>query len=165
MKTTTINLYDYKELDEKARAKALSNWNEDNDFPFLEECMLESLSEQLQKEKIEPIKEKITYSLGYSQGDGAMFYGSYKWKGYDVEIQHSGNYSHSYSKTIRIEKGEKEASEKTYKQFEAIFQNICKTLEKYGYDVIEQEQSEENFIETCEANEYTFESDGTMRNA
>jgi len=31
--------------------------------------------------------------------------------------------------------------------------------------MIEYEQSEQAFIETCEANEYTFEASGVMRNA
>lgn len=37
-------------------------------------------------------------------------------------------------------------------------------MEIIGYDYIEYQESEENFREACDANEYTFEADGTMRN-
>jgi len=47
-----------------------------------------------------------------------------------------------------------------------MFMEDClRELETYGYDFMEHEDSEENFIEMCEANEYTFTIDGRMENA
>lgn len=48
--------------------------------------------------------------------------------------------------------------------FEGNFVKICKELERYGYSLIEEEDSEESFADTCEANGYTFLSDGKMMN-
>lgn len=49
-------------------------------------------------------------------------------------------------------------------ELETIYLDICKKLENLGYLQIEYEQSEEAFIENCEANDYTFEENGKMRN-
>ena len=45
MKTKTIELYDFNELNQEAKDKALSKHNEYNDYPFLEEELSEYLSE------------------------------------------------------------------------------------------------------------------------
>jgi len=45
-----------------------------------------------------------------------------------------------------------------------VYAAICKKIERAGYDEIEYQQSEEAFREVCEANGYTFEKDGRMRN-
>jgi len=95
-----------------------------------------------------------------------MFEGIYEWNGYTVTIKHGGRYYHSNSKTIDItdEEGNTVDTEEPYQAFEAIYQKICKELEKYGYDFIEYEDSEENFRETCEANNFVFLSTGEMFN-
>jgi len=98
-----------------------------------------------------------------------MFEGTFTWKKYTVHIKHSGHYYHSNSKSLEItylddNEDEQEADEETYTAFEELYKNICKELEDFGYKFIEDEDSEQSFIDACEANEYTFEIDGTMNN-
>jgi hypothetical protein len=94
-----------------------------------------------------------------------MFEGHFTWKGYNVSIKHSGHYYHSNSKTIEIIDNEyRDVCDKDQQAFETIYQDICKKLEKDGYDFIEYEDSEESFRETCDANEYLFELSGKMNN-
>lgn len=178
MKTKTINLYEYSELAPKAKEKALKNWNDnnfdDNELLVYLDNEIESL---LKKHKITPIADikgysskyaKIYYSLACCQGDGVMFEGVFNWETWTVKIKHEGHYYHSNSKSIEMHKEidgqEIEPSDAEEAEFEAIYQSICKELEKFGYQCTEDMQSEESFIETCNGNEYTFREDGTMEN-
>lgn len=163
MKQITINLYTYDELSDKAKEKALAKFNEHNYDPMMSSHIGNLLMEELESRGIhyEASSIDVRYSLGYSQGDGLMFEGTlYDDKGRSITIKHSGRYYHSRSREIDYP----EASEKEYKEFEDVYQDICKTIEKQGYEAIEYQQSEEYFREACEANEYTFESNGVMRN-
>jgi len=54
--------------------------------------------------------------------------------------------------------------DKCVKDFEKIYQRICKELEKNGYGFIEWEDSEESFIDACSANDWTFRANGDMEN-
>lgn len=188
MKTKTIELFSFAELSKEAQEKAHNEWREKNDYFFLQDCMNEWLHEELEENKIKDIngeydvvnqvrpknKAHVFYSLSSSQGDGVCFEGNFEWKGYIVKIKHSGRYYHSNSKTIDIYHKESDEpidnlmedkkSEKIYAQFEKIYQSICKTLENRGYDFIEYEDSLESFEQQCEANEWTFTSDGKMEN-
>ncbi len=168
MKTITkkYQVFSVKELSKQARETAHKVWRANNEYTMLEECMLDNLAEQLKEYKIKSDDFKVGYSLGYCQGDGAMFYGKFDWGVWRVEIKHEGRYYHSNSKGITIvqEKDDKWASEKTYERFEKIYQKICKELERYGYDFIETEDSMENFIEECEANDYQFLVSGASFN-
>lgn len=172
-------VFTVNELTQEARDKARQTFNEDNDYPFMSDCMNERLHELLEDNKIKDLNDtskagtkptQVLYSLSHSQGDGAMFAGNFEWNGYQVTIKHSGHYYHENSKTINIEKYTEppqeyeQADEKTCEQFDALYVKICKELEHYGYDFIDNEDSEENFINTCEANEYTFLANGTMFN-
>ena len=97
-----------------------------------------------------------------------MFEGKFTWGDYIVEVKHQGHYYHSYSKSVEMHKEidgrEIEPSEDEEKEFEETYQNICKELEKSGYAHIEDVQSEEYFIEECNANDWTFRENGTMEN-
>lgn len=168
MKTTTIQLYSFNELSSQAQQRALDAYNNYNDMPFLSDYLFEYFLEELKTYNIERVDNKqarLFYSLGYSQGDGLMFQGTFKKDGYTITVQHSGHYYHSNSKDITIvdDNGE-DAPQNTYNDFEDIYQKICKTLEKLGYDYIDSERSIENFQEVCELNNYTFEANGNMRN-
>lgn len=176
MKKKTITLYSFDELSEEAQKKAHKDWIENNDYTWLSDCMNERLHEILEENGIKDLNDTskpgtkptpVLYSLSNSQGDGVMFEGKFEWKKYQVIIKHSGRYYHSNSKTIEITYGDdiaNEANEKVYKEFETIYQKICKNLEQYGYDWVEEEDSLERFQESCEVNEYTFTSDGKMEN-
>lgn len=175
MTTKTIDLYKLEELSKEAQKKAHSKWVENNDYHFLSDYLAERLHELLEENNIKDTNDTskpgtkptpVFYSLSYSQGDGAMFEGDFEWDDYRVNIQHAGHYYHYNSKIINIESIEtdEEASEKVHADFDEIYIKICKELERYGYDFIEQEDSFENFQEMCEANEYTFLENGIMEN-
>lgn len=171
MKTIPLNLYNYEELNSKAKERALNDWNENNDDPFMQSHMINLLSEELDERGIKysyPNKDlDVRYSLSNSQGDGFMFEGTVQWEGMEARIKHQGHYYHSYSKTIEwynLEGETIDPEESDREAFEALYQSVCKVMEQKGYDHIEYIRSEESFIEACEANDYTFEEDGKMRN-
>lgn len=173
MKTKTIKLYEYSELSKEAKKKALNYHNEYDFEEYGLAVHLDNyLSDLLEKYDIKPLNEtyaKIYYSLSWSQGDGVMFEGVFdfptetekvgrQWKRYEVTVKQSGHYYHSNSKTIEVEP----ENETVEKEFDEVYQKICKELEKVGYEYIEDMQSEEYFIELCNANEWTFREDGTL---
>ena len=171
MKTKTITLYEYSELSDKAKEKALSDWNETNDDPLMQSHMINLLKEELDERGIKYKEDSIDvrYSLSYCQGDGFMFEGELEWKQYTIYIKHHGHYYHSYSKSVEMQEtdnlGFHIENEKDEQEFEELYQDICKKMERVGYEHIEWYTSEEVFIEACEANGYTFRENGEMENA
>lgn len=165
-------IYTFDELSQKAKDKARRDYNAGVDYDYLKHLMNDRLEELLTENNIkETGNTKLYYSLSYCQGDGVCFEGSFEWNGLYIYIKHSGHYYHENSKTITIYKrvwneadGIETEEEQDTEAFNALYVKICKTLEKYGYECIEFEESEENFRETCEANEYTFLEDGEMFN-
>lgn len=173
--TKEYTLYTFDELSQEAKDKARNKHNQHNDYYYLEECLNEHLHELLEKNGIKDLNDtsksstkppRVFYSLSYSQGDGCMFKGNFEWNGYTVTVKHSGHYYHYNSKTIDIvdEDGNEPETNEPLNAFNAIYVYICKELERFGYDYIECEDSEETFRETCDANEYTFLVDSTMMN-
>ena len=160
----TIKVYEYNDLNEKAKEKALNWFRENNNYDFLSDDLEEDLKELLRVNKISFDESlKIYYSLSYSQGDGFCFEGDFEYKDYQINIKNSGHYSHKNSVNIEITKEDGEdAKEEIYKEFKNIFDDICDQLEKVGYSYIESENSEENFIEMSNANEYKFLEDGSF---
>ena len=175
MQTKTITLYEYSELNPKAQKRALNDWRENVDDPFMQSHMINLLKEELDARGFKYDEDSIDvwYSLSHSQGDGFMFIGELYWKKYTVNIKHSeSRYCHSNTALITVlEKSGKYAeyplvaTQKTHDEFETMYHAICKTMEAIGYEQIEYTENEESFIETCEANDYTFREDGTMENA
>ena len=163
MKTKTITLYEYSELSPAAKEKALQQWNEYNDDPFMQSHMINLLKEELDERGIKYDVDSIDvrYSLSSCQGDGFMFIGSLEWRNETITITHvDRHYCHMY--TAQFETGGLLDFE--FEQFKAVYEAICKKMERIGYDHIEYITSEESFIEACEANGYTFREDGTMEN-
>ena len=177
MKTTTINLYNFDELSDEAKITALEEHNENNDFDFLSELLNEDLRNLLEENKINSDDEKLFYSLSYSQGDGVCFVGNFEYKGVNIGVKHdNGHYYHNNSVYIEAEEIDddgdddlkndvlKVITDEAEAEFEELYKEICDKIEKIGYSEIEYENSEEAFKELCEANEYTFEKNGIMRN-
>jgi hypothetical protein len=160
-------LFEYEELSPEAKAYALKEFNKDNDYPWLEERVLESCIDNLEAYKIKGVP-RVNFSLSYCQGDGAMFYGTFEWNGRTVEITPVGRYCHSYSKDIEILESIEPfdepvvASEAVHEDFETIYQEICRDMKNIGYEHIEQENSEEAMISTCDGNEWLFTKDGKL---
>ena len=188
MKTIETVVYDFDELSDEAKQKAIDKWYENEDYPWLEDDMAGFLSEN------DPYfcDKKIQYSLSYCQGDGLSFESKFdleKWlkdKGtvrasfipvlvLYLDIRSHGNNSNYYSYARR---DQIEMNIDTYKSnanFDALCESIlrdvqdyymelCKKAEKYGYDILEYRMTEQEFSELCQANEYTFLPDGTMKN-
>lgn len=170
MKTVQLKLYSYQELSKEAQEKAHAKWNEYDNLPYLQEYLEEQLIDELAQHKSIEVEgmPKLYYSLTNSQGDGVMFEGDFIFRGLRVIVHHSGNYYHARSKNYTWENpitgDAAEPTTQTEMDFDNIYFHICSELEKQGYKYIKQEQSEETFIEICDANEYTFEANGKMRN-
>lgn len=171
MKEITIKLYSYEELSEEAKKKALDTWNEYNDDPYMQSNMINLLKEKLDERGIKYDADSVDvhYSLSYCQGDGFMFSGSYEYNGNKVVIEHHDNfYYHKYTAQMTwpdfVGEEKEEEENKIAEEFVGVYREICDEMERIGYDHIEHIQSEEYFIEVCEANGYTFEANGTMRN-
>lgn len=167
MKTKTVTLYSYQELSPVGKEFALKTFRENNQYFDMEDAMNERLRDLLLENSITPESTpKVFASLSYSQGDGACFIGDFTWNGCTISIKHEGRYYHSNSTEIEFtETNNEDTDDKNYEVFNRTYQSICKQLEKHGYDYQEQEDSEENFIELCDLNEWTFLSDGTMDNS
>ncbi len=176
MKTVKLELFSYDELSKEAKEKALKDYIGGGIDLQSIQVDIDGYIEQLLEERgIKPIKDlkgyetkyaNIFFSLSHCQGDGVMFEGVFSWNGYTVTIRHSGNYCHSYSKTIEIadEEGNTVDTNEPFEVFEAMYQQICKELEAYGYECIEHQESEEYFRESCDSMDCYFEEDGTMNN-
>lgn len=182
MKTKTIDVYTYDELTPKAKDRALMSWRDGNEYFFLGDNLNERLHELLTARGIYDKNDtskpgtkptQVLYSLSYSQGDGACFEGEFTYRditAYVRKIDH--HYSHKNTVAIECQEtenlgwhiDEEEPLNEQVEEFEKHYSEICDALESYGYDYIKDEDSEENFIETCEANGYTFREDGTMEN-
>lgn len=163
--TTKTEAYTYNELSEQAKERALNDHIEQNEYYFLSDDMAEYLDQLLNEYKLKYDQlPKVFYDLSHSQGSGAMFEGTVFWKNYTVDIKHSGFYYHYNSKELDIysTKTGKDAKKEVYEQFNEMYIDICNKLEKYGYGVIEYENSEENFSELCEVNCWEFTKEGKI---
>lgn len=178
MKTITkkYKVFTFDELSQEAKDKAREDFNEFEDFPFLEDDLREYIHEELEEAGYKEVGENTTahhsievyYSLSYSQGDGLMFEGTFEDKdGNYFTTKQSGHYYHSGCTSITgtdQEGNEIYDDNEAFIKFKEVYEKICDTVEKRGYDEIEYQRSEEAFAETCEANDYHFLEDGTMFN-
>ena len=164
MVTKIINLYTYDELNDKAKEKARNEWIAGNDYSWLQSDMINVLKEKLDERglKYDVDSIDVRYSLSYCQGDGFMFVGKVMWRDVEITITHGSNH-YSHKKTADFGYNWLLTNDELG-QFKAVYESICDEMERIGYDGIEYEDSEENFIEACESNEYTFREDGTMEN-
>ena len=183
METRTYNVYPFDELPKEAQEKALKNWRDNDEMPFLADNMNEYTHEIIKANNIILDKNEIGtehgkrewnnfsekyrtfYSLSYSQGDGAMIELQGVWNGYHVTVKHEGHYYHSKSRTIEmypLASEIDEVPEKDEQAFATLYEAMCDELEKRGYAEIEYQRSEEYIVETFEANEYLFTLDGKI---
>lgn len=167
MKTITKNIYQFGELSDEAKKKAVKNYLDDlEDYYFLRGDMRYKAEELLKENNIEVIGDlKVYYSLSHSQGDGAMIEGEFEWKGWNVKVKQSGRYYHEYSKQITLTKGDVEitfSKDFTYKQFDDIYVAMCKELESYGYDCIKTFEEFDNIADILISNDYWYTIDGEM---
>lgn len=188
MRTIETVVYDFDELSDEAKQKAIEKWYENEDYPWLEDDMAEFLSEN------DPYfcDKKIQYSLSYCQGDGLSFESKFdleKWlkdKGtvrasfipvlvLYLDIRSCGNtgnhycYAHRDQIEMNIDTYKSNANfdalcESILRDVQDYYMELCKKAEEYGYGILEYRMNEQEFDECCQANEYTFLPDGTMKN-
>ena len=171
--TTEHTVYAFEELSDDAKEKAIAE-QRDGEYEVIDEWLGDELVDKLvtllAKNKMTRVirggvteTPKVYYSLGYSQGDGAMFEGEVSWRGYTAIITHAGRYYHYNSRDIELVTAfGDEASSKAYDQFDDIYIAICKELERYGYSTIESAISDENIIENIKLGAYEFYADGRI---
>lgn len=167
--TQEVTVYKFNELSDDAKAKAIENEREfvyETLDSWLPDEMQMKLSELLKQHKIVSVNQetpKIYYSLGYSQGDGAMFEGSYGWRGYKADISQSGHYYHYNSKNIEMTTAfGNEAKQSVQDEFNEIYVSICRELEKAGYAAIEGSSSDEALANYLESEDFEFTEEGKI---
>jgi len=185
--TKEFQVFKFEELDAKIQEKVINKYYENEDYPWLESDLLSQLNELDNLKIFSDIK--LQYSLSYCQGDGLCFASTIdlhkflKAKGLknsviDViynqtssckSISNRGRYSFPASSQIvwDIESLPVRLDKLVYKlenELKDYYLSICRQLEKEGYIVIEYRMSTQEFIEHCDANDYTFLADGKMFN-
>lgn len=188
MKTITkeYTVYEFKELSDDVKNKVIEEWYEKEDYPFLEEYLLDQLSMLDTKKAFSNVK--LSYSLSCCQGDGLSFKAdidvskftkSKKVKSYIVKAYSTGNKGHytfaSESDIIvdtqdinddgvKITNSVELIIRTLEKSVQSYYLDICRQLENFGYSILEYRMTHDEFQEHCEANEYNFLVDGTMVN-
>ena len=148
MLTITINRYGYEELAPEAQAKALEKIRaiEYENFPqdLLSETMDQEASNLLFGSYDGLDKNlKLFYDLSYSQGSGVSFHGeifasdkpalNLPENCYRVEITHSGRYYHEHSFNVELYDVDGEEIDGAKGVTEEL-RDICRKLERYGYE-------------------------------
>lgn len=169
MREETIKIYTIDELDEEAKKKAIEkqrSMEQEYGIDSLPTIMNERLNQLLIEKNIVG-KAILFYSLGYSQGDGVCFIGTFNWSKYTIKITHSGMYYHKNSTEIGFfdEEGNDldlspEQWEDLENKFKIIYYQICDEVEKEGYGEMDYRLSEESLIEDIRINEYEFLENG-----
>lgn len=169
MKTITKNIYQFNELSEEAKKKAVKDYlDELDDYHFLPDDMDYKAGELLEEKGLEVVGDyKVYYSLSHCQGDGAMIEGMFIWGDWFVKVKHSGHYCHERSTSIELWKDEGEitvdAEKEDYTKFEEeVYIPMCKELARYGYDCIDTFRAFDNIADILEGNEYWFTEDGEI---
>lgn len=163
MKTHCINLYEFNELSDKAKQKAIDKWYEAGDYYFLTEDLTESCKFLLESNKVEYSDIKILYSLSSSQGDGLCFTGTIEKNGNKLKLTHRSRYY--YAKSVNMTFSYSEGSEvNEAAELERIYLDVCKELEKEGYATMDYRMTFDEFAQHCDANQYFFEENGVMNN-
>jgi len=189
MKTHTINSYSFNELSEEAKKKAIEN----------ERNTMEVILDFWKNECIDIAKEngfndiKLSYSLGYSHGDGVNF----SCKDFDIDtflkkhvtkesirnvlkqylvIQITGNkgrYCFASKNDVdiymegnrRVDYTNIDKLVGTLRQsLEGLYMSLCNEFERIGYADIENQQSDEYISENLEQNEIQFDENGKIFN-
>lgn len=161
MRKMELDIYKFEDLTKEQQDKVIKDYMKDDsllDEETLNIILIMYLDNELKKKRIKEIKnKKLYYSLGYSQGDGVCFIGTFRWNDFNVYIKHTGRYYHNNSVEIDLESEEpKEPDETDHREFRNIYKDICNELEKLGYKFIEETYSEENIKEMIISNDYEF---------
>lgn len=162
--TTEHTVYTFEELTPEVQKKVISDFQQNEDFYWLEDIMQEQLQELLKKYNFKSENAKVYFDLSHCQGAGAMFEGKVFWKSYTIDVKQSGHYYHYNSKTLDIysTKTDKQASDAIYNEFDSIYIDLCRDLERFGYKTIEATLEDSNIIECIQEGKYEFYADGKI---
>ena len=171
MKKMEIEVFTARELEGKAKEKALSEFQEYAvDSVMLEEYLTNSWKELAKEQGILTRDDfKIRYSLGYCQGDGVSAVGTLTYEKYYLKVKEELRYCHENSVSFTLydnEEPDRDIPDKEYQEvleeFKKKYQSICKKVKKIGYEQIEYDRSEEVFFETADCNDWLYLADGRM---
>lgn len=168
MSTKKIVLF--SDLSENAKEKAREWYREGNDYFFLEESITDFINEKLTESGYTVEGLNVSYSLSYSQGDGVGFGAAITdtntKKVYHIRKGLRGNGNYIIDAIEHFEETEDQSKhEETEEAVLEKMQDIAKQAERFGYDFIESENSNENVDENIAANEYTFTIEGKRMDA
>jgi hypothetical protein len=163
MQKITVDVFKFEELSEKVQEKLIEKYRENNEMPFLSDCMEDEVLRILVDNGWKSINNNLNlyYSLGYCQGDGAQMVGKFEIGDNYLYVGSLGISSHSYATTLELfnnngdEVDMPESLKETYHQ-------MCKQLEKFGYDYIESENDPENIKAILIDNNELYLADGRI---
>lgn len=174
----TVEIYTFDELEKEVQEKVLKNFDYQADFDyFTEDCI-----EQIKNAGF--IEPEVKYSLSCSQGDGLSF----KAKKIDFDVVfpnltkrqkfilencriniygNVGRYCFCANEDVELILDSYEdyplielKVDEFRKILISLYINLCKKLEKDGYEALEWEQSDENKTEIIKGNDYEFTKNG-----
>lgn len=162
MRTIETKIYNFSELSENAKQKAIETYRENTPYEWLGGDLSEYLKELLEKYQVEPIGiPQLEFSLSYSQGDGACFTGDFNLKNKHIQIRkNTYRYSHVNSVDIFINDSKIDKEENDF--FEKVYLPICQELEREGYEIIDDVTSNEYIGGALF--DYEFTEDGKVYN-
>lgn len=163
MRTEEIQIFNFDELSDEAKEKAINHYREYDRIEWLSDALDNSLIDSLKQNDIEGTPE-LRYSLSYCQGDGVSFTGKFIWKKLNIDISVVDNhYTHKNTVSIDIFDDEvNEVSEDVYEEFKQLYSLLCDEIEKYGYSIIEEVQSDEYIKQAFDDLEYEFTVNGEV---
>lgn len=138
----------YGEIDAENILKCLENHNGGTQLEKFENVLTEKEKKTILRYATECGKIKLPMNSHYCYSLADYIDIKEDW-GYDLEV-------YSGYKNINME-----VLEKFERLVRDIFETLCKSYEKWGYEYF-YEISEEDLEEMCEANEYEFLKDGTL---
>ncbi len=174
MKTISVNIYPFAELNVEAKKKVLKTFESINvEYNEWYQDEIELMKNQLFDHGF--IDAEIFFSGFDSQGDGACFtckrvdlskmlLQKYKDLPLKLYIKHVGRYNHEHSAETTpdhnswLEDIELECCQAVEKYRVELCKKIYSSLRRTYYELL----TDKAIIETIEANEYTFMADGTL---
>ena len=188
MRIEEVEIFRFEELTKEVQEEVIKKWYEEEDYPFLNDDLRESLRNN--EKNIFDDGFNLYYSLSYSQGDGLSIEGDInidkimlklspelreKFQGKIYKLYSSGNTGRYSFHSINDIKWELDLSddddhEELEKLFEeevtpeiyTIYNSLCVDLIKEGYSILEHRMSIKEFTENCETNNYEFYANGKM---
>lgn len=183
MRTIMIELYNFDDLDSKARERAMDQVAE---YIDLREPIADDLTEMFQDELMTigyPASD-VAWRLSNCQGDGVAFYGRLdssqlrilrdrlmpelpdsEIELLEMNIEQTNSYYHHYNTmglSYTYHGGMCEAIEQFVKNVKDDIVDVSKRLEREGYETLEYNKLEEAMLDYAESKQMEFTQDGDI---